>query len=117
MDQETADKIWNRACLDDGRYEPMAGDKALTALLYAHGLIMNGGVDHAMEIMSDSEAIVAIAGFRFFGLEAVAILLETGKGNESDKDREYLEIANDSALGSAFEAYFKKSPQDFAPTT
>jgi hypothetical protein len=51
----TADRVWNRAALDAGGSPPREGDRALAALLLAHGMIMNGGVDHAVEALSAEE--------------------------------------------------------------
>jgi hypothetical protein len=44
-----ADHVWNRAALDGGGPKPRDGDRALADLLLAHGLIMNGGLGHALE--------------------------------------------------------------------
>ena len=55
MDQSTqSDLIWNRAC--SGMItEFRPGDRALAGLLGAHGLIMNGGVLHAVECLAENE--------------------------------------------------------------
>jgi hypothetical protein len=71
------DLIWNRATLKSGGSVRCAGDTALAALLLAHGLIMNGGVEHALECMSQSELLAALAGYRYFGLERAAQALGT----------------------------------------
>ena len=48
-----ATQIWNRALADYGLAGPALGDRALAAMLLAHGLVMNGGVLHAVEIATN----------------------------------------------------------------
>jgi hypothetical protein len=50
-----ADKVWNRATLQSGGAAPKSGDRALAVLLLVHGLVMNGGVHHALESAQTSE--------------------------------------------------------------
>lgn len=69
------DIIWNRACLDFGGPSPAEGDRALAALLQAHGRVMSEGVVHALESLSVEELSEAIAGFRYFGLPRAAEVL------------------------------------------
>ncbi len=73
-----ADRIWNRACEGGGR-NPQSGDRALAALLRAHGLAMNGGVLHAVECLSSSELSDAESGYRFFGFDSVADLVSRAR--------------------------------------
>ena len=47
------DIIWNRAWKGVGP-NACSGDRALAALLKAHGLAMNGGVLHAVECLKSS---------------------------------------------------------------
>jgi hypothetical protein len=44
-------------------------------MLLAHGLVMNGGVLDAVEIMNESQLAAAMSGYRFFGFDQVAALL------------------------------------------
>jgi hypothetical protein len=74
-----ATQVWNRACADNGLANPTAGDHALAAMLLAHGLVMNGGVLDAVEIMDERQLAAAIAGYRFFGFDQVADLLSQTK--------------------------------------
>ena len=83
VDLTEHDRVWNRAAMDDGGEEPRAGDRALADLLYAHGMVMNGGVHHALEVLTPDELKAAIAGFRYFSLGAVADLLEEGLTDET----------------------------------
>jgi hypothetical protein len=118
--------IWNRAATDNGGAEPARGDRMLAALLYSHGLVMNGGVVHAVEIMQDTELANAMAGYRFFSLASVADLLARAKmlfqsnsdfgRHEASFDAEYARyIPSDSRLCELFERYFADNPLDFAP--
>jgi hypothetical protein len=95
-------------------------------LLQAHGYIMNGGVLHAVELLSLSELGNAAAGYAYFGLVAVVSLLaratamlkaESDPGEqERQLDTEYLGIIpSDSALMERFEQRLKLAPNDFAP--
>ena len=57
----------------------LPGDRALTDLLRAHGLVMNDGVLHAVECLTAFELSDAESGFRFYGLEAAAFLLSRAR--------------------------------------
>jgi hypothetical protein len=121
-----ADTIWNRAAMERGGNKPAAGDAALAALLYAHGLVMNGGVLYGVELMKAPQLAAADAGYRFFGLDAAADLLQRAKkllrrGGDLDEqeallDAEYMAcIPNDSALVRRFEKHLATNPADFSP--
>lgn len=121
-----ADVIWNRACMEDGGEAPRVGDRALAALLLAHGLAMNGGVLHAAEMLSDEELAAAVAGYRFFGLEAIAALLCEARGllgqeaeldeQESMLDQRYAAvIPDDELLVQQFREHWAAHPEDYAP--
>jgi hypothetical protein len=135
MTPSTAVAVWNRAldayrgCENLGR-----GDRALAALLLAHGQVMNGGVFHTIETMQRDDLAdffrkdaldKAVAGYEFFGLGAVGGLLARAKdlllkgadigALEASIDSEYERIIpDDSFLFSAFERYFVDNPSDFA---
>ncbi len=124
----TAENIWNRATLRGHRRELRRGDHALAALLQAHGLVMNGGVFHAIEVMEKNEFENAIAGYQLFGLGTVENLLMRARqllsegqsaeieSKEAKFDREYETlIPSDSFLFSAFERFLTTNPHDFAP--
>lgn len=57
--------------MDDGGANPSAGDNALASLLYTHGLVMNGGVLHAIECCTDTELDAALDGYRFFSFDSI----------------------------------------------
>src|SRR5688500_7625383 len=115
-----ANRIWNRAAMESGGPAAREGDRALAALLLAHGMVMNGGVGHALEVLSPDELAAAAGGYRFFGLEGVAALLEWAAGAAEDEvdraDSTYGEIVpNDQTLVERFEAFYRISPEAFAP--
>ena len=106
------------------------GDRALASLLIAHGLINNGGVTHVIEVLSEDEVMAAIEGFRFFDLDAAAILLDevrrglsrerarTGDYDERlelEFDEQYSElIPDDAVLEARFRRHFESHPEDFS---
>ena len=119
-----ADLIWNRAC-EGGGPNPCNGDRALAAILKAHGLAMNGGVLHAVQCLSASELAEAESGYCFFGFSAVADLLSRARKIwEADRDLESYEvqldhdyaalIPADSSLCERFEYIHKTRPSEFA---
>lgn len=119
-----ADLIWNRACKGGGP-NPCNGDRALAALLKAHGLAMNGGVLHAVECLNASELADAESGYRFFSFDAVADLLSLARKLwEEDENLEFYErelnhdyailIPDDSSLQERFEAVHRTRPSEFS---
>ena len=126
-----ADAIWNRAC-DVHATASSPGDRALSALLVLHGLVMNGGVLHAVQCLEAQELAGAMAGYRFFGFDGVAVMLTDAKSftevhdifdsqddfdsTDADFDKRYVAlIRDDSALFARFAAYLLRNPSDFAP--
>jgi hypothetical protein len=117
-----ADKVWNRACgLDAWRGEGprREGDFALAALLRVHGMVMNGGLEHAFDVFEPLEFDAGIAGFRYFGLDDHANLLVCVRPlNEEEQDEltpKYSEYGEDEVLQQAFEKKFENHPEQFAP--
>jgi hypothetical protein len=121
-----ADLIWNRATLERGSSRFALGDRALSSLLMAHNLAMNGGVFHAVELLNDKELRAALDGYPFFGFTKSAALLSRARNlfergenleeYEKKLDREYAQyIPDDSALALRFEQHFDLHPEDFAP--
>src|SRR5260370_407399 len=115
-----ADMIWNRACGEDPP-RSLRGDRALADLLRAHGLVMNGGVLHAVECLTAAELCSAEAGYRFYGLDGVAsfvsrarTIFETGDGlaiHEQKLDRQSAAmIPSDSSLAERFKERLKSNP-------
>lgn len=115
------DQIWNRAALELGGDNPREGDKALASLLLLHGMAMNGGIDHALEVLTPLEFSAALSGFRYFGLNRVAELLE-GIGESVTEARaeklhkEYgVAVPSDGTLVHAFRLKLLASPEAFSP--
>lgn len=118
IDDET--RIWNRAALQKGGASPGEGDAALTAAIQFNGLAMNGGVVHAFEVLRGEELHAACAGFRYFGLDQAAALIETAFKMEwedessVEMDRIYGELVENDALGRAFRSHFATHPERYA---
>lgn len=120
MKHSRQDEIWNRACLESGGASPAAGDRALAALLLAHGLAMHGGVVHAMGCLSKSELAAAIEGFNYFGLTAASRVFEQAPDDTEETEerlnRMYWQaVPNDEVLVHAFRIKLVASPEAFAP--
>ena len=114
--------VWNRAALEGGGSSPCEGDLALAGLLRAHGIVMNGGVDHALEVLSRAELMAAIAGYRYFGFDVVALLLEQADAvSASDagvlNSSYWREISGDAAIAGAFRQKLLSLPDAFAPVS
>ena len=120
MKRSRQDEVWNRACLESGGVTLATGDRALAALLLAHGLAMNGGVVHAMDCLTKSELTAAIAGFNYFGLTAASRVFEQAP-DDSEETEERLNrmywqaVPNDETLVHAFRVKLVAYPDAFAP--
>jgi hypothetical protein len=122
-----ADRIWNRACLEDVS-DLGNGDRALAAMILADGLTENGGVLHAVEQLDEGRRFEdATEAFRYFGrpdvadllIEARAIYLageDLGEHEQVLGKRYWALLPNDSAdLIARFEAVLCSNPSAFAP--
>lgn len=125
MSQTVADQIWNRAAQNGGGNAPGPGDDALASLLLLHGLAMNGGVHHAIDLLTPEELAEAISGFSYFGLEEMAewlrnaqidpFLKEWSDETETPAIFRYAEIIpDDESLVTRFEAVYRDRPTEFA---
>ena len=128
-----AEKVWNRACGQGECNIPRPGDAALAALITFHSLAMNGGVLHALETCSQAQISTAASGYRFFGLDGAASMIESAlvelqeiqsSGDdlrelerlEVDLDERYAtNVPDDRALTVAFERVFELQRTDFQP--
>lgn len=62
-------------------------ETAASAVWIAHGLVMNGGVLHCVQVLSKQELRTTIAGYRLFGLSVAAdVLLEASRGPHDEMD-------------------------------
>ena len=121
----TDDRVWNRAALEAGGDSPGAGDRALASLLLVHGLIMNGGVHHAIGCIESAELIAAAEGYAYFGFDDVAAFLRTSldpvlsswtDGTEVAANGRYAEmVPNDSDLVVRFHEVFRERAGEFRP--
>lgn len=126
MGLTVSDSIWNRAALERGGAAPRQGDRALSSLLLFHGLVMNGGVHHALDGMAPPEISAAAEGYAFLGLHGVASFIRGAADNavlstrtgatEAAADKHYAEmIPDDSYLVARFEELYRQRPEQFAP--
>jgi hypothetical protein len=119
-DEHTA--VWNRAAFERGGRTPRGGDAALGALLAAHRLVTNGGVLHAARALGTPELQGACDGYRFFGFDDVAELLERAvdatemRGTAQRLNAEYARsIPNDEVIVGGFARHFNEHREFYAP--
>lgn len=120
MKSTEAYQIWNRAALEAGGQAPLAGDRALADLLLAHGLVMNGGVEHAVQALTSAELSAAVRGFRYFGFNEIALLLgeysvDASESQQARTDLEYGKLIDDRVIAQRFEEYYRRDSDAFAP--
>ena len=135
--QETIDAVWNRALdLTSPDEAEAAGDAALHIVHIFHGVAMNGGLYHAVELHRDDEDYPidsVIEAYRFFGLELAADAIEHAtteqeelEANEDDDvDEDTLEEAEerinemyaleDADVETALATALQHDPDAFAP--
>ena len=133
-----SDEIWNRATWTESPPPgARAGDRALHDALEFDGYVMNGGLDHALDVMGH-DAERAAAGWAYLGRDDVAELLRealrvvadmpTDREERqtffidgwSDAQAEAIEAIGDryeygNALEQAFLRRLRMHPEDFAP--
>jgi len=85
-----------------------------------HGMIMNGGVDHALEVFSSAKLAAGIGGYQYFGLLEVAAMLQQAVSSPPTDweavNRKYGRLVpNDQSLVAVFEARLLTSPESFSP--
>jgi hypothetical protein len=115
-----ADRVWNRATRRSRQGRP--GDAALSALLRAHGLVMNGGVLHCIELLADEELREAIVGYRYFGVEVDPVFQRAKAARPEEIDElesrlaeQYARITDDGRLMTAFQAHYADHPEAYEP--
>ena len=126
MSLTIAQRVWNRA-LEPGVESLRPGDRALAAMLGAHGLVMNGGVHHALECLTPQQLLAAADGYAFFGLDDVAaffrgasddpVLSQWTEDTEDAANLRYWEMVpdDDASLVTCFEIVFLERGDQFAP--
>jgi hypothetical protein len=118
-------RIWNRS-LEPGASNLGPGDRALGAVLWVDGLVANGGVHHALEIVVSAELDAAADGFAYFGLNDIAELLRRRRSDpvlatwteetETIADELYWSMMGDGdAIARQFQRLLRERPKDFAP--
>lgn len=93
-------------------------------MILMHGLIMNGGVHHALDVLSEAQVDAALSGYEFFevapALAAIRRVLNDAslrEWNEISEQRAnllyYETIPDDAVLVEAFDRRYARSPGDF----
>ena len=132
----TSDAIWNRAASAE-LLADRVGDRALHDVLETHGYVMNGGLDHALDVMG-LRVEQAAAGWDYLGRDDVAELLREALRVVADMPHDWearqeffidgwsdaqaeaiaaLEdrYVDDGAVEQAFLRRLAEQPDDFAP--
>ncbi|GID30951.1 hypothetical protein C8E87_6980 [Paractinoplanes brasiliensis] len=101
------------------------GDRHLGALLLVHGMVMNGGPNHAADSCDPAQIAAAASACRYLGLDDLGSLIRELPAASSDSDDEDAEnrlsdayhqlVPGDSTLSGAFEARYASTPEDFDP--
>lgn len=132
-DEFTRDAVFERALTPVGRDDERLADAdlLLSAMLLFDSLAYAEHVLEALDCHSDEERRLALDGFRFFGLQDVADLVESiaervsgipASASASERERheeqliaEYERACCDGLTTRvAFEQHFARRPQDFA---
>src|SRR3712207_3315551 len=72
----SADAVWNRAASGDPLPgDARVGDRALRDALEVHGYVMNGGLDHGLDVAGAAGVERAAASWEYLGRRDVAELL------------------------------------------
>ncbi|MEV7649158.1 hypothetical protein [Arthrobacter sp. NPDC089319] len=83
-----ADEIWNRALDYDYKGPRGEGDRALYDLLMLDNVAQNGGLLHGIQVLEPRELTAAVAGYRWFGLDALSDGVESVASEASGIDFE-----------------------------
>lgn len=131
MPMSAADEVWNRACMAGGGPEARQGDLALAAMVRLHSAAMSGGLLDAVERATASVISDSLAGYRYFGLDDAAAVVEWVVGQAHGTNSEDLEaeealedqaderygvvVPSDSVLSDAFKRVYDERPEAFSP--
>ena len=113
------EQVWNRACSTHPGTGP--GDRHLRALLDVHGMLMNGGVDHAVDVNTVEQFAQAADACEYLSLPEVAALLrrmpdyDRTDEAEAELNSAYGSRADDEVLCAALKRRWEQAPGDFAP--
>jgi hypothetical protein len=86
-------------------------------------MIMSGGLDHALDVLTPEDFASAAGGFRYLQLSDVADLVEQAQDAPSDDILEELDarysalVPRDQVISDQFEALLQQRPDDFAPAS
>jgi hypothetical protein len=115
-------RVWNRAVVDSGGPAPREGDKALAAVLEAHGYVMNGGVFHAVECLGAERLRQSCEGYIYFCLHEIASVFEAAAEAEATDETEdafnnayWAHAQDDAVIVERFERDITANPERYAP--
>lgn len=85
-------------------------------------MIMSGGLDHALDVLTPEDFASAAGGFRYLQLSDAAELVEQALAASEDgvvelDARHSALIPRDEVIGRQFAALLQQRPSDFAPTS
>ncbi|WIM93542.1 hypothetical protein ACTOB_005523 [Actinoplanes oblitus] len=113
------DKVWNRACADDGTG---VGDRHLSRLLQVHGVLLHSGAAVTAGRFAPAELLAAAASAEYFGLHGLGRLLRDipaaaiSRQDEQRLDDEFRDLDPDGLMiPAAFEAHYPEARDDFDP--
>ena len=119
---EAMRRVWNRAAVESGGPTAREGDKALAAVLQAHGYVMNGGVFHAVECLGAERLRLSCEGYIYFGLREIASVFDAAaEAEETDETEDAFNNAywahaqDDEAIVERFERDITANPERYAP--
>lgn len=115
-------RVWNRAAVESGGPTPCEGDKALAAVLEAHGYVMNGGVFHALECLGPEQLRVCCESYVYFGLREIAsVFTAAAEAEETDETEDAFNNAywahaqDDGVIVERSERDITAHPERYAP--
>jgi hypothetical protein len=115
-------RVWNRAAVESGGPTPREGDKALAAVLEAHGYVMNGGVFHALECLGPGRLRVCCESYVYFGLREIATVFDAAAQAEETDEAEdafnkayWAHAQDDQVIVERFERDITAHPERYSP--
>ena len=123
--------ISERALNAWGRPGTRPGDTALSAVMPVHGMIMNGGMFHARDVLSGEQLAAGVAGLRYLEMTAAADAVDQARltptdveNNYADTDSDLFEeltdryngaVPADSVIDDHLRLALRRRPDDFLP--
>ncbi|WP_152364951.1 DMP19 family protein [Microlunatus speluncae] len=126
MDPLEESAVWNRAAGEPGP-DSRSGDRALAAVITFDGLVNNGGLAHACDVLSSDELAAAEQGYRYLRLPDVADIVMDARSLSTDHpaddevfqllERRLDELITNDTIDNQFRGLLYERPYDFAPVS